>query len=51
MDQLFDNVWPHIEAGRIKPVIETTVPLPEAARAHAIVASNDTVGKVVLTLS
>lgn len=51
MDQLFDNVWPHIEAGRIKPVIETTVPLPEAGRAHAIVASNDTVGKVVLTLS
>ena len=50
MDQLLKNVWPDIEKGRIKPIIETVIPLPEAQQAHELVAGNDTVGKVVLSL-
>ncbi len=50
MDQLLKNVWPDIEKGHIKPIIEAVIPLPEAQTAHELVAANDTVGKVILSL-
>lgn len=43
------NVWPLIEAGKIKPVIFATFPAAEAAKAHALMESNQHVGKIVLT--
>ena len=43
------NVWPHIAAGRIKPVICRTFPLAEAAAAHALMESSTHIGKIVLT--
>jgi NADPH:quinone reductase len=43
------NVWPLIEAGKIKPVIHSTFPAAEASRAHALMESNQHVGKIVLT--
>jgi putative PIG3 family NAD(P)H quinone oxidoreductase len=44
------EVWPLIEAGRIRPVIDRVFPMTEAAAAHALVASNKHVGKVLLTV-
>jgi len=46
---LAKNVWPLVEAGRIKPVIHSTFPAAEAAKAHALMESNQHVGKIVLT--
>ena len=43
------NVWPLIEAGSIKPVIHSTFPAADAAKAHALMESNQHVGKIVLT--
>lgn len=43
------NVWPLIEAGKIKPVIHGTFPAADAAKAHALMESNQHVGKIVLT--
>jgi len=43
------NVWPLIESGRIKPVIFKTFNAQEAAQAHALMESNQHVGKIVLT--
>jgi NADPH2:quinone reductase len=43
------NVWPLIEAGRIKPVINATFAAADAAKAHALMESNQHVGKIVLT--
>jgi putative PIG3 family NAD(P)H quinone oxidoreductase len=51
MDQLLKNVWPNIENGDIQPIIEAVLPLPQAQQAHQLVAGNDTVGKVVLSLA
>ena len=42
------NVWPLIEGGKIKPVIHSTFPAAEAAKAHALMESNQHVGKIVL---
>ena len=49
-DELRRVVWPHVEAGRLKPVIDTTFPLAEAAAAHARMEAGDHVGKIVLTV-
>lgn len=49
-DELARSVWPHVEAGRLKPVIDTTFPLAEAAAAHARMEAGDHVGKIVLTI-
>jgi putative PIG3 family NAD(P)H quinone oxidoreductase len=42
------NVWPQIEAGKIKPVIDSTFPLADAAKAHARMESSAHIGKIVL---
>jgi NADPH2:quinone reductase len=47
---LKENVWPLIEKGAIKPVIHATFPLAEAAKAHALMESNQHIGKIVLTV-
>ena len=51
MDALQRRVWPLFESGDIEPVIERVMPITEADAAHALVASNETVGKVVLTVA
>lgn len=43
------NVWPLIESGGIKPVIHSTFAAQDAAKAHALMESNQHVGKIVLT--
>jgi NADPH:quinone reductase-like Zn-dependent oxidoreductase len=48
-DALLTRVWPLIEAGRCKPVIDSVFPLSEAAQAHARMESGAHVGKIVLT--
>jgi putative PIG3 family NAD(P)H quinone oxidoreductase len=45
------EVWPMIEAGLIRPVIDVRMPVQEAAKAHELLASSGHVGKVVLTVS
>jgi NADPH:quinone reductase-like Zn-dependent oxidoreductase len=46
-----EHVWPLIESGAVKPVIDRRLPMSEAAEAHRIVEASDHVGKVLLTVS
>jgi len=48
---LLKNIWPLIERGRVKPVIYRTFAAADAALAHALMESNQHVGKIVLTWS
>jgi len=50
-DELARTVWPHVEAGRLKPVIDKTFPLAEAAAAHERMEAGDHIGKIVLTVA
>lgn len=43
------EVWPLLEAGRVRPVIDRTFPLASAAAAHLLMESSAHVGKIVLT--
>jgi NADPH:quinone reductase-like Zn-dependent oxidoreductase len=47
-DELHRTVWPHVEAGRLKPVVDRSFPLAEAAAAHARMEAGEHVGKIVL---
>lgn len=51
MDGLQRNVWPDIETGAIRPIIEAEMPIQQMEDAHALMASNTTVGKIVLTFA
>lgn len=46
---LRDKVWPLIESGRIKPVIYRELSAAQAPEAHALMESNQHIGKIVLT--
>ncbi len=46
---LRDKVWPLFATGQLKPVIHTVLPAAEAAQAHALMESNQHIGKIVLT--
>ena len=43
-------VWALVAAGKLKPVVDRTFPLAEAARAHEHLGAREQFGKVVLTL-
>jgi len=47
---LREKVWPLIEAGQIRPVMDSTFALVDAAKAHSRLESSQHIGKVVLTL-
>lgn len=46
--RLREKVWPLIEAGAVRPVMDSTFPLAEAAAAHARMESSGHIGKIVL---
>lgn len=46
---LEEKVWPLLEAGKVKPVIDSTFPLADAAAAHARMETNAHIGKIMLT--
>nr|WP_295768363.1 NAD(P)H-quinone oxidoreductase [uncultured Mucilaginibacter sp.] len=48
--QLKEHVWPLIEQGQIKAVINQTYPLHHAAKAHSLMESSEHIGKIVLVM-
>ena len=47
-DGLRRDVWPELDAGRIRPVIHATFPFEEAQKAHALMESSAHLGKILL---
>jgi NADPH:quinone reductase-like Zn-dependent oxidoreductase len=41
-------VWPLVEAGAVRPIIHTTMPMAEAMAAHRLMESSDHLGKILL---
>jgi putative PIG3 family NAD(P)H quinone oxidoreductase len=46
-----EHVWPLVADGRVRPVVSATLPLAEAGRAHALMMSGESSGKILLTVA
>lgn len=51
MDALYEHVWPRLESGEIRPIIDRTWPVGQADEAMAYLESNESTGKVLLQVS
>lgn len=49
--ELEAQVWPHLAAGRIRVVTHQTLPLAQAAQAHALMESSQHTGKILLQVA
>ncbi len=49
-DEIAKTVWPYVEGGRLKPVIDRVFTLDNAAEAHARMEAGEHVGKIVLEM-
>ena len=45
-----EHVWPLVEQGRVRPIVQERLPLNRAADAHRILEASDHIGKVLLTI-
>ncbi len=50
-EELRVHVWPHLESGRIAPVMDSEFALTDAADAHARMEGGEHVGKIVLKVA
>jgi putative PIG3 family NAD(P)H quinone oxidoreductase len=50
-ESLRERVWPLLADGKIAPVIDSTFPLAEAAKAHERMESSKHIGKIVLRVN
>jgi NADPH:quinone reductase-like Zn-dependent oxidoreductase len=42
------DVWPDVERGVIRPIVDRRLPMSRAAEAHAVVEASEHIGKVLL---
>ncbi len=49
-DELFREVWPLVESGELRPVMDETFTLGEAAKAHSRMEAGNHIGKIVLAV-
>ena len=47
-DEIARSVWPYVEGGRLRPVIDSVYPLSEAEQAHMRMEEGNHMGKIVL---
>jgi len=45
-----DHLWPAVTDGRVRPIIDRVLPMPEAAEAHRVVETSSHIGKVLLAV-
>ena len=50
-DEIHANLWPMVSDGTLRPEMDRTFPLNNAAAAHAYMEAGDHVGKIVLVVS
>lgn len=47
--ELYENVWPWLESGKVRVLVDKTFSMEEAAKAHAYLEAGEHIGKIILT--
>src|SRR5258708_10636195 len=50
-DAVRKNIWPLLAAGRVRPTIHATFPLPQAPQPHRLTAPSNPIGQTLLPIS
>jgi len=50
-DEIHRHVWPFVESGELRPLIDRVYPLADVAQAHARMEAGEHIGKIVLKVS
>jgi NADPH:quinone reductase-like Zn-dependent oxidoreductase len=50
-DGLEQRLWPLVQVGKIRPIVDSVFPMDEAAKAHERMQSSLHIGKIVLQLT
>jgi putative PIG3 family NAD(P)H quinone oxidoreductase len=45
-----EHVWPLVESGAVRPVVDRVIPMSDAAEAHRLMESSAHVGKIILAV-
>ncbi|WP_338698487.1 NAD(P)H-quinone oxidoreductase [Streptomyces sp. Q6] len=46
-----EHVWPLVEAGHVRPIVDRALPMDDAAQGHRVLEESGHIGKVLLTRS
>ena len=48
---LYENVWPFLESGKVRVLIDSRFPLSQADQAHNRMEAGEHIGKIILTVA
>ncbi|MEH6593491.1 MAG: NAD(P)H-quinone oxidoreductase [Halioglobus sp.] len=51
VEEILEHIYPHLESGKVKPLVDSIYPLEEAEAAHDHMESGEHMGKVILRCS
>ena len=51
MNQLEERLWPGLASGEISVTVEAVLPITKATEGHGLIASDQTIGKVILDVA
>jgi NADPH2:quinone reductase len=51
VEEILEHVYPHLQSGVIKPLVDSIYPLEEAEEAHKHMESGEHMGKIILRCS
>ena len=51
VEEILEHIYPHLESGKIKPLVDSIFPLAEVEEAHSHMESGEHMGKIILRCS
>jgi putative PIG3 family NAD(P)H quinone oxidoreductase len=50
VEEILQHVYPHLESGAVRPIVDRVFPLEEVAQAHSLMQSGQHMGKIILAM-